>query len=106
MNEEIMNRFCDYLENIDLIYYTDVWVQPFRNDLYGRTFTPTTKDRHRIEIYENDEQSNEYILCHELAHVILYKMNKKQDHGKEFEEAKKLVINLLHKWKREEHTNE
>ena len=103
MNEEMINRFCDYLENIDLINYTDVWVMPSRNDLYGRTFTPTTKDRHRIEIYKNDTQSNEDILCHELAHVILYKMNKKQNHEKEFEKAKKLVINLLHTWKLNEH---
>ena len=101
MNEITMNDFCTYLEELGAIDYTEVWVKGNHPKLYGRTFTHHTKTRHRIEIYENDEQTNKDILCHELAHVMLYKTGAAQGHGKEFRRMECKVHNLLIDYKME-----
>lgn len=102
MNEEQeMNEFCAYLEDLGVINYTDVWVKGNHPDLYGRTFTPHSKDRHRIEIYGNPgEHTNEEVLCHELAHVMLFKVkdgchHQKGHHGKEFKALEKKAYEHL-----------
>lgn len=81
MHEDEMNMFCDWLEELDYIHYTEVWVKPERDDLYGRTFTSGKGDHNRIEIYENYEHSNEEILIHELAHCFLTKRNGPSEDG-------------------------
>lgn len=102
MDEDIMNAFTDYLESMELINYTEVWECGPNNKLYGRTFTPNSKNNHRIEIYKSDEYSNEVILCHELAHVMLYKMNVSQDHGEQFYMMEERVHNLMKNFLKEE----
>ena len=95
MNEDLMNGFCDYMEDLGAINYTEVWLKGPNDKLYGRTFTPESKDRHRIEIYENDEKSNAEILCHEMAHAMLYKIDGPQDHGEEFYRMQDKAVNFL-----------
>lgn len=102
MNENMMNAFCDYLEDIGAINYTEVWECGPNDKLYGRTFTPESKDRHRIEIYENDEHTNEEILCHELAHVMLYKIDGPQDHGEFFRRMERQAYNFMNDFLKEE----
>lgn len=104
MNEDMMNDFCTYLEEIGAINYTEVWVKGNHPELYGRTFTPQTKDRHRIEVYENEEHTNKDILCHELAHVMLYKVDGPQDHGDVFRKVEHEVHKLLKEYNKETET--
>lgn len=95
MSEDLCNDFCTYLEEIGVINYTEVWIKGNHPKLYGRTFTPMSNDSHRIEIYENEEHTNEEILTHELAHVMLHKINGPQDHGDEFKRMEHKAYNLL-----------
>lgn len=99
--EDKMNDFCDYLENLGIIDYTEVWLKEEHTDLYGRTFTNKDKNKHRIEIYKNNEYTNLEILFHELAHVCIYKKNNEnliqynQKHGKCFKEMKEKIKNYM-----------
>lgn len=101
MNEDFMNDFCTYLEELGVIDYTEVWERGPNDKLYGRTFTPPSLDRHRIEIYENEDHTNEEILCHELAHVMLYKTGGPQNHGQEFKMMEQQARRLMKEYLKE-----
>jgi len=106
-SEDVLNDFCNYLENFDIIDYTEVWLKEEHSDLYGRTFTNNDKNRHRIEIYKNNEYTNLEILFHELAHVCIYKKNQNsliqynQKHGRYFYQMEEKIKNYMKNYLKE-----
>lgn len=102
MNEDQAVDFVTYLRDKDYIDQTDVWFKGYNPNLFGRTFTPSTLDWHRIEIYQSEVHTNEEVMMHELAHVRLYKLGiglKVEDHGQEFREAEKEVTKIYQYFK-------